>query len=167
MLPHAISTLRAPSNVSGTLEPGSQPVEVRRALPPPVKVRRALPAVPRALPVSSTVSTVSNAEWQPVTLPDGTTVQVRYQGELPSSAALPLKGALLARSGRPAPQAGSGRSRRESILLPGRSLPTSVQKGAALAPALHGFQRILEVGARRLRLFRLGALIVSSAGWGS
>jgi hypothetical protein len=54
LLPHAISTLRAPSSVSvyGT-QPGSQQVEVRRALPPPpLEVRRALPAVPRALPVN-------------------------------------------------------------------------------------------------------------------
>ena len=96
LLPHAISTLRAPSNVSvyGT-QPGSQPVEVRRALPPPWEVRRALRVVPRALAVSSAVSTVSNAQWQPVRLPGGTIVQVCYQGELPSSAALPAQGRFI------------------------------------------------------------------------
>src|SRR6516165_9531376 len=36
----------------------SQPVEVRRALPPPVEVRRALPAVLRALPLTSSASLV-------------------------------------------------------------------------------------------------------------
>jgi len=69
----------------------SPPVEVRRALPV-VEVRKALPAVPRALPVSSGVSTVSNAPWQPIRMPDGTIVNVSYQGELPSSAALPPQG---------------------------------------------------------------------------
>jgi hypothetical protein len=69
----------------------SPPVEVRRALPV-VEVRKALPAVPRALPVSSGVSTVSNAPWQPIRMPDGTIVNVSYQGQLPSSAALPPRG---------------------------------------------------------------------------
>jgi hypothetical protein len=70
---------------------GSQPVEVRRALPV-VEVRKALPVVPRALPVTSGISTVSNAAWQPIRMPDGTIVNVSYQGELPSSAALPPQG---------------------------------------------------------------------------
>jgi hypothetical protein len=68
----------------------SPPVEVRRALP--VEVRRALPAVPRALPVDLSANTVSNAQWQPIRMPDGTIVNVSYQGELPSSAALPPQG---------------------------------------------------------------------------
>jgi hypothetical protein len=68
----------------------SPPVEVRRALPV-VEVRKALPAVPRALPVTS-ANTVSNAQWQPIRMPDGTIVNVSYQGELPSSAALPPQG---------------------------------------------------------------------------
>jgi hypothetical protein len=69
----------------------ARPIEVRRALAPSpaVEVRRALPAIPRALPVASALSTVSNAEWQPIRMPDGSVVQASYQGELPSSAALP------------------------------------------------------------------------------
>lgn len=96
LLPHAISTLGTSSSrpVDDT-QPQSRPVEVRRALPPPVEVRRALPAVPRALPVTSPASTVSNAEWQPVTMPDGTIVQASYQGELPNSAALPHQGRFI------------------------------------------------------------------------
>jgi hypothetical protein len=71
----------------------SRPVEVRRALP--VEVRRALPAVPRALPLTFPVSPVSNMEWQPVRFADGTAVWASYQGELPSSAALPLQGRFI------------------------------------------------------------------------
>jgi hypothetical protein len=52
--------------------------------------------VPRALPVTSPGSTIPYpriGQWQPVTLLDGrTTVQVCYQGELPSSAALLRQG---------------------------------------------------------------------------
>ena len=99
LLPHAISTLRTSSGrpVDDT-QPQSRPVEVRRALPPPMEVRRALPVVPRALPVTSPRSLVSDPEigqWQPVRLLDGTTVQVCYQGELPSSAALPHQGRFI------------------------------------------------------------------------
>src|SRR6516162_3856893 len=57
-----------------------------------------LPTVPRALPVTSSVSLVSDpqiGQWQPVRLLDGTTVQVCYQGELPSSAALPHQGRFI------------------------------------------------------------------------
>jgi len=74
----------------------SQPVEVRRALP--VEVRRALPAVLRALPLTSSASLVSEpqiGQWQPVRLLDGTIIQVCYQGELPSSAALPPRGRFI------------------------------------------------------------------------
>jgi hypothetical protein len=78
LLAQAVST-----QVDGT-QPQSRSVEVRRVLPPPVDVRRALPVVPRALPLTSAVPTVSNA-WQPIRMPDGTVVQVCYQGELPSS----------------------------------------------------------------------------------
>jgi len=74
-------------------------VEVRRALPPPVEVRRALPAVPRALPVVSPenppIATPPSAESQPIRMPDGTIVQASYQGELPSSAALPAQGRFI------------------------------------------------------------------------
>jgi hypothetical protein len=73
---------------------GLGPVDVRRALP--IDVRRALPAVPRALPVSSGVSnTVASAAWQPIRMPDGTVLNVSYQGELPSSAALPPRGRFI------------------------------------------------------------------------
>ena len=78
------------SRMADKTPPQSRPVEVRRALPA-VEVRRALPAVPRALPVTS-ANTVSNAQWQPIRMPDGTIVNVSYQGELPSSAALPPQG---------------------------------------------------------------------------
>jgi hypothetical protein len=90
-------------------QPQSRPVEVRRALP--VEVRRALQAVPRAIALTSSAYLVSDpqiGQWQPVKLPDGTIVQVSYQGELPSSAALPLAGVLLARSIQPAIPRGSG-----------------------------------------------------------
>ena len=102
------STSTAPPESRSVPSPlRSQPVEVRRALPPPVEVRRALPvvevrkalpAVPRALPVTSSASLVSDSQigqWQPVRLLDGTIMQVCYQGELPSSAALPLHGRFI------------------------------------------------------------------------
>jgi hypothetical protein len=59
-----------------------------------VEVRRALPAVPRALLVSSQTSTVSNS-GQPIRMPDGTIVNARLQGELPSSASLPPQGRFI------------------------------------------------------------------------
>jgi hypothetical protein len=58
---------------------------------PAVEVRKALPAIPRAFPVTSAVST----EWQPIRMPDGSVVQASYQGELPSSAALPARGRFI------------------------------------------------------------------------
>jgi hypothetical protein len=82
------------ARLSDNTQPQPRPVEVRRALPA-VEVRRALAAVPRALPVASAVSTVSNAEWQPIRMPDGSIVQASYQGELPSSAALPARGRFI------------------------------------------------------------------------
>ena len=82
------------ARLSDNTQPQGRPVEVRRALPA-VEVRKALPAVPRALPVTSAVSNVSNAEWQPIKMPDGSIVNVRYQGELPSSAALPPQGRFI------------------------------------------------------------------------
>jgi hypothetical protein len=78
------------ARVADNTQPQPRPVEVRRALPA-VEVRRALPAVPRALPITSAVST----EWQPIRMPDGTVVQASYQGELPSSAALPAQGRFI------------------------------------------------------------------------
>jgi hypothetical protein len=82
------------ARLADNTQPQGRRVEVRRALPV-VEVRKALPAVPRALPVTSAVSTVLNAEWQPIRMPDGTVVRARYQGELPSSAALPLQGRFI------------------------------------------------------------------------
>ena len=93
--------------VSSGTQPQSRSVEVRRALPV-VEVRRALPAVPRALPVTSAVSTVSNAGWQSVRMPDGTIVQVCYHGVLPSSAALPNQGRFIGEEWSPAIRRGSG-----------------------------------------------------------
>jgi hypothetical protein len=95
LLAQAVSTLSTLSSrpVDDT-QPQSREREVRRALPPPVEVRRALPVVPRALPVTSPVSSVSDS-GQPVKLLDGTTVQAFYQGELPSSAALPVRGRFI------------------------------------------------------------------------
>ena len=69
-------------------------MEVRRALPA-VEVHKALPAVPHALPVTAPGSTVSNAEWQPVKMPDGSIVEARYQGEVPGSATLPPQGRFI------------------------------------------------------------------------
>ena len=92
---------------------GSRPVEVRWALPPPVEVRRALPAVPRALLVSrsrfseNAAIPAPYAESQPVRMPDGTIVEARYQGELPSRLSR-SEGLLLARSGQLAIRRGSG-----------------------------------------------------------
>ena len=74
--------------------PQPRPLEVRRALPA-VEVRRALPAAPRAIALTSAVSSVSNTEWQPIRMPDGSVVQASYQGELPSSAALPARGRFI------------------------------------------------------------------------
>ena len=62
---------------------------------PAVEVRRALPAVPRAIALTSAVSSVSKTEWQPIRMPDGSVVQASYQGELPSSAALPARGRFI------------------------------------------------------------------------
>jgi len=81
----------------------STPVEVRQVLPPAVEVRRALPVVEvrralpaievrRALPVNSVPSAVPNIGWQSMKMPDGSIIPVHYEGELPSSAALPLHG---------------------------------------------------------------------------
>jgi hypothetical protein len=74
--------------------PSPAAVEVRRALPI-VEVRRALPRVLRALPVSSALATVPTTGWQSIRMPDGHVIPVRYQGELPSSAALPAHGAFI------------------------------------------------------------------------
>jgi hypothetical protein len=74
-------------------QPRATPVDVRRALP--VDVRRALPAVPRALPVTSAVAAVPNANLSSVRMPDGSIVSVNYQGDLSSSAALPPRGRFI------------------------------------------------------------------------
>jgi len=104
---YAVSHTGGPSNSTAPQESrsvpttSSQPVEVRRALPPPVEVRRALPAVPRALLVSRSRFSehapipAPYAESQPVRMPDGTIVEARYQGELPSGAALPPQGRFI------------------------------------------------------------------------
>ena len=63
---------------------------VRRALP--VEVRRALPRALRALPVNSVPSAVPTVGWQSIRMPDGSIIPIHYEGELPSSAALPLHG---------------------------------------------------------------------------
>jgi len=103
LLAQAVSTLSTLSSrpVDDT-QHRSRPVEVRRALPVPVEVRRALsavevrkalPVVPRALPVTSQTSSVSNTSWwRSLQMPDGSFIGVRYQGELPSSASLPAQG---------------------------------------------------------------------------
>jgi hypothetical protein len=74
-----------------SLPPSPAVQTVRRALPV-IEVRRALPTVLRALPVNSAQSTVPTAGWQSIRMPDGRVIPVHYQGELPSSAALPLHG---------------------------------------------------------------------------
>jgi len=61
----------------------------------PVDDRRALPVTPRALPVTSGISSVSNAAWQPMRMPDGTVLNVSYQGSLPFSASLPPRGRFI------------------------------------------------------------------------
>ena len=66
-------------------------VEVRRALPV-VEVRRALPTALRALPVNSVPAAIPNIGWQSIRMPDGSIIPIHYEGELPSSAALPLQG---------------------------------------------------------------------------
>lgn len=93
---HPSTSTVPPESGSVPTPPSSQPVEVRRALsvPPPVAVRRALPLVPRALPVTFPAP-VSNTGWHSVRFPDGTTVPVSYQGELPGSAALPSRGRFI------------------------------------------------------------------------
>ena len=99
------STSTAPPDSRSVPTPlRSQPVEVRRALPPPVEVcralpvvevRKALPAVPRALPVNSAPFAVSTVGWQSIRMPDGSIIPVHYEGELPSSAALPPRGRFI------------------------------------------------------------------------
>jgi hypothetical protein len=88
--PGGPSTSTAPPEIQSV---PSQPVEVRRALP--VEVRRALPVALRALSLGAAPSAVPAVGWQPVRMPDGTIVQVSYQGELPSSASLPPRGRFL------------------------------------------------------------------------
>jgi hypothetical protein len=67
------------------VQPQSQPVEVRRALPA-VEVRK-------ALPVTSVASTIPQWGWQSIRMPDGEIENVHYDGALPSSGNLPDRGA--------------------------------------------------------------------------
>jgi hypothetical protein len=69
-------------------------VEVRRALPV-VEVRRALPTALRALPVNSAPSVAPTVGWKSNRMLDGRVILVHYQGELPSSAALPPRGRFI------------------------------------------------------------------------
>jgi hypothetical protein len=111
LLPHVISTWRAPSSQPGAntrtdTPPDSRPVEVRRALPvTPVEVRRALPAVLRALPVTGAENppaVVPYAQERLVTMPDGSIVEARLEGELRNSANLPPRGRFLGETWRTA-----------------------------------------------------------------
>jgi hypothetical protein len=79
---YAKSRTDDPSQQSRSGPTWGQSVQERRAVLAPVEVRRALPALPRALPVTSSVSTVSNAPWQPIRMPDGTIVQVFEPGRV-------------------------------------------------------------------------------------
>jgi hypothetical protein len=88
------STFTAPPESRSVLPPlPSQPVEVRRALP--VEVRRALPTALRALPINSVPSVVPTVGWQSIRMLDGSIIPVHYEGELPSSAALPSQGRFI------------------------------------------------------------------------
>jgi hypothetical protein len=94
MVPAESRSVPAPSLPASVEVRRALPVEVRQALP--VEVRRALPAVPRALLVSrlrENVPTPAESQW--LRMPDGTTVEARYQGELSSSAALPPQGRFI------------------------------------------------------------------------
>jgi hypothetical protein len=88
LLPHERSS-------QGT-QTDSRWVEVRRALPiasDSVEVRRALPAqTPQR---SSLSSPFADTQWQAMRMPDDTIVSVSYQGDLPSSAALPAQGRFI------------------------------------------------------------------------
>jgi hypothetical protein len=75
-----------------------QPAGSSGAQPQPtpwLEVRRALPAAPRALPLTSAVSTSSNEGWSSIRMPTGEIVPVHYEGELASSASLPSQGAYI------------------------------------------------------------------------
>jgi hypothetical protein len=90
-------TARTVDNVPPLRSPVvTQPTaEVRRAIP--VETRRALPVAPRAELVGAPVAVEpQTGDWRNVTLLDGrTTVPACYQGELPSSAALPAQGRFI------------------------------------------------------------------------
>jgi hypothetical protein len=74
--------------------PTPKPVEVRRAVSV-VEIRRALPAVLRALPIDSVSSPIPTIGWQRVRMPNGSIVDVHYEGDLPSAAKLPPRGHYL------------------------------------------------------------------------
>ena len=87
---------------------GSRPVEVRRALPPPVEVRRALPAVPRALPVTSALSTVPMHSGSRSGCLTARSCRLLTRVNCPPAQLCPPEGVLLARSTQPAMPHGSG-----------------------------------------------------------
>jgi hypothetical protein len=65
---------------------------------PAIEIRRALPAVPRALlvgPQQQQTDAIANRGWQSIRMPDGSVIPVHYEGELPSSAALPPQGRFI------------------------------------------------------------------------
>jgi len=108
----ALSHHNAPSSSTAPLESRSVPTPsqsrteaVRPSFSGWVEVRRALPVAPRALPVTSRESLpppLPYAQGQLVTMPDGTPVDARYQGELASSAALPPQGRFIGETWRTA-----------------------------------------------------------------
>ena len=109
LLPRTVSTL---STLSGRpvddTQPQSRPVEVRRALPVPVEVRRALPAVPRALPVTSALSTVPMHSGSRSGCLTARSCRLLTRVNCPPAQLFPPEGVLLARSTQPAMPHGSG-----------------------------------------------------------
>ena len=88
-------------------QPQGQPVEVRRALPV-VEVRKALPAVPRALPVTSALSTVPMHSGSRSGCLTARSCRLLTRVNCPPAQLCPPEGVLLARSTQPAIPHGSG-----------------------------------------------------------
>jgi len=88
-------------------QPQGQPVEVRRALPV-VEVRKALPAVPRALPVTSALSTVPMHSGSRSGCLTARSCRLLTRVNCPPAQLFPPEGVLLARSTQPAMPHGSG-----------------------------------------------------------
>ena len=88
-------------------QPQGQPVEVRRALPV-VEVRKALPAVPRALPVTSALSTVPMHSGSRSGCLTARSCRLLTRVNCPPAQLCPPEGVLLARNGRLAICRGSG-----------------------------------------------------------